>query len=281
MKLKIAHGKELDFSDGPLVMGILNVTPDSFSDGGVNAASPVEAACRMAEEGAAIIDIGGESTRPGYVPVPQEEELSRVLPALHGIRQALPEIAISVDTMKAVVAEAALAEGADIINDVTAFEREPEAMCKLLAKHKAGAILMHSVPLSSKGSCTAEVVDYLKKRVEWACHQTGLDEEFFAVDAGIGFGKSVEQNLELAMAVEALHSIGRPVLLGISRKSCLGAVTGRPVTERGAATTAAVTIAAFMGTEILRVHDVKSAVDAVKVAMALRGTTLGIRGATK
>ena len=275
MKLKIAHGKELDFSEGPLVMGILNVTPDSFSDGGVNAASPVEAACRMAEEGAAIIDIGGESTRPGYAPVPLEEELARVLPALRGIRQALPNIAISVDTMKAGVAEAALAEGADIINDVTAFEREPEVMCKLMAKHKAGAILMHSVPLASKGSCTAEVADYLKKRVEWASRQTELDEEFFAVDAGIGFGKSVEQNLELAMATTAFHAIGRPILLGISRKSCLGAVTGRPVAEREAATVAAVAIAAYMGTEILRVHDVKFAVDAVKVAKALRNAAPG------
>ena len=268
MKLKIAHGKELDFSEGPLVMGILNVTPDSFSDGGVNAASPVEAACRMAEEGAAIIDIGGESTRPGYAPVPLEEELARVLPALRGIRQALPDIAISVDTMKAGVAEAALDEGADIINDVTAFEREPEVMCKLMAKHKAGAILMHSVPLTSKGSCTAEVADYLKKRVEWASRQTGLDEEFFAVDAGIGFGKSVEQNLELAMATTAFHAIGRPILLGISRKSCLGAVTGRSVAEREAATVAAVAIAAYMGTEILRVHD-------VKVAKALRNAAPG------
>ena len=278
MKLKIAQGKELDFSEGPIVMGILNVTPDSFSDGGVNAVSPVEAACRMAEEGAAIIDIGGESTRPGYAPVPLEEELARVIPALCGIRQALPGIAISVDTMKAGVAEAALAEGADIINDVTAFEREPEPMCELLKKYKAGAILMHSVPLASKGSCTDEVAAYLNARVEWACRQTGLDAEHFAVDAGIGFGKSVEQNLELAMAVEALHAIGRPILLGISRKSCLGAVTGRPVSERGAATVAAVAIAAYMGTEILRVHDVKSAVDAVKVAKALRRAVPETRG---
>jgi dihydropteroate synthase len=270
MILKIAHGKSLDFSAGPLVMGILNVTPDSFSDGGVNVASPVEVACRMAEEGAAIIDIGGESTRPGYTPVPLEEELARVVPAVSGIRRALHDIAISVDTMKAGVAEAALSAGADIINDVTAFEREPEAMCKLMSKYKAGAILMHSVPMASKEACTDEVVGYLKARVEWACRQTGLSKEYFAVDAGIGFGKSVEQNLELTMAVEPLRTIGCPVLLGISRKSVLGAVTGRPIPERGAATVAAVAIAAFMGTEILRVHDVKSAVDAVKVANALR-----------
>ena len=270
MILKIAHGKKLDFSAGPLVMGILNVTPDSFSDGGVNTASPVAAACRMVEEGTAIIDIGGESTRPGYTPVPLEEELARVVPAVSAIRHALPDIAISVDTMKAGVAEAALSAGADIINDVTAFEREPEAMCELMAKYKAGAILMHSVPMVSKGACTDEVVGYLKARVEWACRQTGLSKEYFAVDAGIGFGKSVEQNLELTMAVEPLRTIGCPVLLGISRKSVLGAVTGRPIPERWAATVAAVAIAAFMGTEILRVHDVKSAVDAVKVANALR-----------
>ncbi len=278
MKLKIAHGKELDFSDAPLVMGILNVTPDSFSDGGVNAASPVEAAFAMVEAGAAIIDIGGESTRPGYTPVPLEEELARVLPALRGIRKTLPKIAISIDTMKAGVAEAALAEGADIINDVTAFEHNPEAMCRLLAESRAGCILMHSVPLASKGSCTDEVAAYLRRRVEWACRQTGLDEEYFAVDAGIGFGKSVEQNLELAVANEALHAIGRPVLLGISRKSVLGAVTGRPVSERGAATVAAVAVAAFTGADILRVHDVKSAVDAVKVAKALRIAASGIKG---
>ncbi len=278
MILKIAHGKKLDFSAGSLVMGILNVTPDSFSDGGVNVASPVEAACRMVEEGAAIIDIGGESTRPGYTPVPLEEELARVVPAVRGIRRALPDIAISVDTMKAGVAEAALNEGADIINDVTAFEREPKAMCELMAKHKAGAILMHSVPMMSKETCTEEVVDYLKARVEWACKQTGLDREYFAVDAGIGFGKSVEQNLELSMANEALRTIGCPVLLGISRKSVLGAVTERPIPERSAATIAAVTIAAFMGTEILRVHDVKSAVDAVKVAQALRRAASAKKG---
>ncbi|MBR4674585.1 MAG: dihydropteroate synthase [Victivallales bacterium] len=278
MKLKIAHGKELDFSDGPLVMGILNVTPDSFSDGGVNVASPVETALAMVEAGAAIIDIGGESTRPGYTPVPLKEELARVLPALRGIRQALPEITISIDTMKAGVAEAALAEGADIINDVTAFEHEPEAMCRLLAESRAGCILMHSVPLASKGACTDEVVAYLKSRVEWACRQTGMDEDYFAVDVGIGFGKSVEQNLELAVANEALHAIGRPVLLGISRKSVLGAVTGRLVSERGAATVAAVAVAAFTGADILRVHDVKSAVDAVKVAKALRIAASGLRG---
>ena len=278
MKLKIAHGKELDFSDGPLVMGILNVTPDSFSDGGVNVASPVEAACAMVEAGASIIDIGGESTRPGYTPVPLQEELARVLPALRGIRQALPEIAISIDTMKAGVAEAALAEGADIINDVTAFEHDPDAMCRLMAENRAGCILMHSVPLASKRACTDEVVAYLRRRVEWVCHQTGLDEGFFAVDAGIGFGKSVEQNLELAVANEVLHSIGRPVLLGISRKSVLGAVTGRLVSERGAATVAAVAVAAFTGADILRVHDVKSAVDAVKVAKALWSAASGIKG---
>ncbi len=277
MKLKIAQDKELNFSAGPLVMGILNVTPDSFSDGGVNAASPVEAACRMAEEGAAIIDIGGESTRPGYAPVPLAEELARVLPALRGIRRALPDIAISVDTMKAGVAEAALAEGADIINDVTAFEREPVAMCELMKKYKAGAILMHSMPLASKGACTNEVASYLKARVEWASRQTGLAKEYFAVDAGIGFGKSVEQNLELTMAVEALHASGRPILLGVSRKSMLGAVTGRPIPERGAATVAAVAIAAYLGTEILRVHDVKAAVDAVKVAKALQKGETEIR----
>ena len=278
MKLKIAHGKELDFSEGPLVMGILNVTPDSFSDGGVNVASPVEAACAMAEAGASIIDIGGESTRPGYTPVPLKEELARVLPALRGIRQALPEIAISIDTMKAGVVEAALAEGADIINDVTAFEHEPDEKCRLLAEKRAGCILMHSVPLTSKESCTDEVVAYLRRRVEWVCHQTGLDEGFFAVDAGIGFGKNVEQNLELAVANEALHAIGLPVLLGISRKSVLGAVTGRPVSERGAATIAAVAVAAFTGADILRVHDVESAMDAVKVAKALRRAAPGLRG---
>lgn len=278
MKLKIAHDKELDFSDGPLVMGILNVTPDSFSDGGANVASPVEAACAMAEAGASIIDIGGESTRPGYTPVPLQEELARVLPALRGIRRALPEIAISIDTMKAGVAEAALAEGADIINDVTAFEHEPDEMCRLLAENRAGCILMHSVPLASQGACTDEVVAYLRRRVEWGRRQTGLDEGFFAVDAGIGFGKSVEQNLELAISNEVLHAIGRPVLLGISRKSVLGAVTGRPVSERGAATSAAVALAAFTGADILRVHDVKSAMDAVKVAKALRRAASGFRG---
>ena len=275
MKLELSKGRELDFSAGPLVMGILNMTPDSFSDGGKHLSSYVADACKMADEGADIIDVGGESTRPGFTPVPAEEETARVIPAIRGIRRELPKMPISIDTMKAEVARAALDEGADIINDVTAFEHEPEAMCSLMSKYQAGCILMHWRPLKGQSSCLDEVVEYLAQRVKWACSETGLEQSHFAVDAGIGFGKSVEQNLELAVANEALHAIGLPVLLGISRKSVLGAVTGRPIAERSAATIAAIAIAAYTGADILRVHDVKSARDAVAVAKALKSPWTG------
>ncbi len=260
----------LDFGKGPVVMGILNVTPDSFSDGGsyVTLDKAIRQASAMLEAGAAIIDVGGESTRPGYEPVPEDVEKGRVLPVVKALAVEFPEVPVSIDTMKPAVAEAALCCGASIVNDVSSLEYGGGGMLEVVAGHGAGCVIMHSGGLNGSLSAPAQVADVLEGKLRRAVAETGLSDEHFVFDPGIGFGKDLEQNLALTCVLEPL--LDRPVLIGPSRKSYLGRITGRDVGCRLGATLAAVSIAAFCGASILRVHDVGEAADAVAVATALR-----------
>jgi dihydropteroate synthase len=256
-----------------LVMGVLNATPDSFSDGGRfrDPGEAAEAARRMAAEGAAIVDVGGESTRPGAAPVDAGTETARVLPVLERLRGELP---LSIDTRHASVAERALDLGAVLVNDVTAGG-DP-AMLPLVAARGAGIVLMHmrGEPLTMQEApryrdVVSEVEDFLLSRAEDAA-AAGVPRDRILVDPGIGFGKALEHNLALLGALPRLAGHGWPVLVGVSRKRFLGDLTGRAVHERRDATTAAVSLAAFHGAAVVRVHDVPAARDALLVARAFR-----------
>ncbi|HEU5243247.1 MAG TPA: dihydropteroate synthase [Gaiellaceae bacterium] len=255
----------------PSVMGVVNVTPDSFSDGGVHLDPDVAAAAsrRMVEEGAAIVDVGGESTRPGSEGATEEDELRRVVPVLDRLGAELP---VSIDTSKAPVAQAALERGAILVNDVTALRGDPE-LAGVVADAGAYLCLMHmrGEPRTmqqdpSYDDVAAEVASFLEERLAFAVSQ-GISEERICVDPGIGFGKTVEHNLELVRRLDVLLALGRPVLVGFSRKSSLRRLTGSD-DLLGASVAAAV--AAFeRGATILRVHDVKPHVDALTVAAAV------------
>ncbi len=236
-------------------MGILNVTPDSFSDGGqfFHVQSALEHANAMIEHGAAVIDIGGESTRPGHTPVDAEEERRRVLPVIEALR-AQSDIPISVDTSKADVADAALAVGADIINDVSCLA--DDSMCAVLKKYSAGCIVMHCAKLPPEEDAVHAVTTQLTETITQACDATGLPREFFMADPGIGFGKSDAQIFALLRHLDTLHQTGCATLLGVSRKSFIGRLCGEqcPVARLGG--TLAVALACRNQCEILRVHDV-------------------------
>ena len=252
-------------------MGVLNVTPDSFSDGGVHLDPDVAtvAARRMIDEGAAIVDVGGESTRPGSGGVSAEEELRRVVPVLDRLGREIP---FSIDTSKAAVARAALERGAILVNDVTALRGDPE-LGAVVAGSAAYLCLMHmqGEPRTMQNEpryddVAAEVASFLEERLAFAVAQ-GIPEERICLDPGIGFGKTVAQNLELVRRLDVLLALGRPVLVGFSRKSSLRRLTGSD-DLLGASLAAAV--AAFeRGATILRVHDVKPHVDALTVAGAI------------
>jgi dihydropteroate synthase len=255
----------------PSVMGVVNVTPDSFSDGGVHLdpAVAVEAAKRMVAEGAAIVDVGGESTRPGSDGVSADEELRRVVPVLDRLGGELP---VSIDTSKAAVAQAALERGVIIVNDVTALRGDPD-LAGVVAGADAYLCLMHmrGEPRTMQeepryDDVAAEVASFLEERLAFAVAQ-GIPEERVCLDPGIGFGKTVAQNLELVRRLDVLLALGRPVLVGFSRKSSLRRLTGSD-DLLGASVAAAV--AAFeRGATILRVHDVRPHVDALTVAGAI------------
>jgi dihydropteroate synthase len=255
----------------PSVMGVVNVTPDSFSDGGVHLDPDVAAAAarRMLEEGAAIVDVGGESTRPGSDGVSVEEELRRIVPVLDRLGG---DVALSIDTSKAAVARAALDRGAILVNDVTALRGDPE-LAEVVAGSGAFLCLMHmqGAPRTMQAEpryddVAAEVASFLEERLAFAVAQ-GIPEERVCLDPGIGFGKTVAQNLELVRRLDVLLALGRPVLVGFSRKSSLRRLTGSD-DLLGASVAAAV--AAFeRGATILRVHDVKPHVDALVVAGAI------------
>jgi len=267
--------KTLDLSH-PVVMGVLNVTPDSFSDAGRFAApdAAVEQGLRMAAEGAALIDVGGESTRPGAQPVSAAEELRRVLPVIERLRRATTAV-LSVDTSKPEVMRAAAAAGAGFINDVRAL-REPGALeaaaatgCGLCLMHMQGdPRTMQAAP--HYGDVVAEVRAFLTARVT-ACRAAGIDPAQLTVDPGFGFGKNVEHNLTLLRQLGELAADGPPVLVGLSRKATVGTLTGRGPGERVYGSVALAVIAALKGARIIRAHDVAATVDALKVAIAVEG----------
>src|SRR3954471_1087589 len=258
----------------PSVMGVVNVTPDSFSEGGVHLdpLSAVAAERRMVSEGAAIVDIGGESTRPGSDGVSANEELRRVVPGL----EQLAGVPVSIDTAKAAVARQALALGAELVNDVTALRADPE-LAGVVADSGAYLCLMHmqGEPRTMQLSPTyddvaSEVAAFLEKQLRVAVRE-GIREDCICLDPGIGFGKTVAQNFELVRRVDVLTSIGRPVVIGFSRKSSLGRVLGDPRATTGplSASIAAAVAAYERGATILRVHDVREHVEALTVAAAV------------
>jgi dihydropteroate synthase len=259
----------------PSVMGVVNVTPDSFSDGGVHLDPGVAAAAarRMIDEGAAIVDIGGESTRPGSKGVTVDEELRRVVPVLEQLAGELP---VSIDTAKAGVARRALELGAMMVNDITAFRSDP-TLAEVCAEHDAYICLMHmqgeprTMQLEPRyDDVVSEVAAFLEERLAFAVSR-GIPEERVCLDPGIGFGKTVAHNVELLRGLDTLVALGRPVLVGVSRKSSLGKLAGDAGATTGplAASIAAGLAAYERGASMLRVHDVKEHVEALAVATAL------------
>jgi dihydropteroate synthase len=257
------------------IMGVVNVTPDSFSDGGVfdDDVAAVAHARRLIGEGASIVDVGGESTRPGAAPVPAGEELDRVIPVIEGIAQLRLPVQISIDTMKLAVAAAAIDAGASYVNDVTAFRHEPE-LAGLVADRGVDCCLMHMLGeprTMQQDPRYDDVVDDVKAFLEermTAAVAAGVPEERIQLDPGIGFGKTLQHNLELLRRLDELAAIGRPLVIGTSRKSFLGRITGRDVTERVYATAATSVLAFERGARVFRVHDVAATVDALAVAAA-------------
>ncbi len=267
-------GKSLDLSV-PRVMGILNVTPDSFSDGGrfVRQDEAIEQALRMVDEGAAIIDIGGESTRPGAADVTAEEEIRRVVPVIEVLAPELP-VPISVDSSKPEVMRAAVAAGAGLINDVYALRRE--GALQAAADLKVPVCLMHmqGEPRTMQAEphysdVVAEVAEFLQLRVS-ECEAAGISRDRLILDPGFGFGKSLEHNLTLLRHLDRLAIDDLPLLVGISRKTMIGAVLDAPVDERLYGSVAAATLAVWQGAKIIRAHDVKATSDAVKLAWAVK-----------
>jgi dihydropteroate synthase len=267
--------RTLDLS-GPVVMGVLNVTADSFSDGGrfLPPDAAVEQGVRMAAEGAALIDVGGESTRPGAAAVSAAEELRRVIPVIERLRNATAAI-ISIDSSKPEVLRAAAAAGAGLINDVRAL-REPAAL-EAAAASGCGVCLMHmqGTPATMQiaphyTDVVREVRDFLAERVA-ACRAAGIAAERLSVDPGFGFGKTLAHNLTLLRHLGELAADGAPVLVGLSRKSMLGTLTARPLGERVYGSVALAVIAVLNGARIVRAHEVAPTVDALKVAAAVLG----------
>ncbi|MGO4478058.1 dihydropteroate synthase [Massilia sp. 2TAF26] len=259
-----------DLAQRPLVMGILNVTPDSFSDGGryQSLEFAMERAEQMIKDGVDIIDIGGESTRPGSPSVPVQEELARVMPAIFALREL--GYALSIDTCKPEVMREAIIAGADMINDINAF-RAPGAI-EAVADSDCGLCIMHmqGTPQDMQAQpvyhdVVTEVIAFLRERVE-ALEAAGVARERVTIDPGFGFGKTVEHNVALLRSIKRMeHELGLPVLAGLSRKSMIGALTGRPVEQRLAGSLGGALAAVAQGARIVRVHDVAETVDAIRV----------------
>jgi dihydropteroate synthase len=273
MKPLSVCGRTFDWGARTFVMGILNVTPDSFSGDGLLAGSgstvdrAIAQARRMVDEGADILDIGGESTRPGHHAIDVEAETARVVPVVEAVRSALPDIPISVDTTKAAVAAAALESGADIVNDVWGVDGEA-AMLDLAARRRTPIVLMHNREEPVYRDLIAEILDDLKRAIDRA-GRAGIDENAILVDPGFGFGKTAAQNLVVLRELDRLRELGRPVLLGTSRKSTLGKVLDLPADERLEATLATTALAIAAGVDLIRVHDVRENVRAARMADAV------------
>ncbi|BCG94883.1 dihydropteroate synthase [Mesorhizobium sp. 131-2-1] len=267
---QLAHGRHLDLGSKAVVVGILNVTPDSFSDGGLFAGrdEALAQARRMVEEGAAVIDIGGESTRPGASPVTGEEEQARILPIIEALASA-GEALISVDTYREDTARLAVAAGAHIVNDVWGLQREP-GIARVAAETGAGLVIMHTGRDRQK---LPDVIDdqffFLRKSLEIA-RASGIADDQIVLDPGFGFAKeTAEENLDLMARFSELHALGYPLMAGTSRKRFIGAVTGRDAAERGAGTAATSVILRLKGAHLFRVHDVAINVDALALADAM------------
>lgn len=269
----------LDVAARTRIMGVLNVTPDSFSDGGryIDPGRAVEHAHQMVEDGADLIDVGGESTRPGSLPVSTEEELRRILPPLRHLVDKLP-VPISVDTTKADVAAAVLAEGVDVINDISGLGIDPR-VASVVAEAGAGLILGHirGTPRTMQQDprytdLLVDVREHLRERILLA-EAAGVHPEAIVVDPGIGFGKSVDHNLLLLKCLPELHGLKKPILVGPSRKSFIGRILDLPVEERTEGTAAAVAVAIWQGAHIVRVHDVRATVRVARMTQAIRGAS--------
>ena len=270
-----AKDRTIEVNDRPLVMGVVNVTPDSFFDGGRYATpeAAIRHALRLAEEGADLLDIGAESTRPGSDSIDEGEERRRLMPVVTAVAKAV-SIPISVDTMKATVARAALEAGAVIVNDVSALQADP-VMAEVVATTGAGVVLMHMQ--GSPGTMqnapvyddvVGEVAEFFRERVKF-CVERGIGQDQIMLDPGIGFGKLLLHNLTLLGQLETFVSLGRPILVGVSMKSFIGQVVGRPVEERSWGTAAAVALAVSKGAGILRVHEVAAMKEVVAMAAAI------------
>ncbi len=267
----------LQWGERPLIMGIVNVTPDSFYDGGrfIEPEAAVAQAVRLVAEGADILDIGAESTRPGASPLDEDEELRRVVPVIRALSRAV-STPLSIDTMKAAVAEAAVAEGASIINDVTSL-RGDAAMVGVAAKTGAGLVLMHmqGTPRTMQQSpyyrnVVQEVAEFFAERIDFATAR-GVARRQIVLDPGIGFGKLLEHNLDLLAHLGTFLPFGCPVMIGVSRKGFLGQLTNRSVEDRLWSSAAAVALAVQQRVSIIRVHDVAAMRDAATVAAAIAG----------
>jgi dihydropteroate synthase len=281
--MKTRHGT-IALGQRTVLMGIINVTPDSFYDGGrhLDADRAIADGLGLIEAGADIIDIGGESTRPGARPVSAEEELERVLPVIRGLRH-VAKVPISIDTYKSRVAREALDEGADIVNDVSALRFDDE-MAALAAAERVPVVLMHMLgtPRTMQtepryDNVLREVIDFLAERIQFAA-RAGIERQGIIVDPGIGFGKTLDHNLALLRGLPAFAALGQPLLVGASRKAFIGRILGTEADERLEGSLAAAVAAVMGGAEIVRVHDVKETQRAIRVADAIR---FGVAGAEK
>ena len=265
--------KEFDLKNNTYVMGILNVTPDSFSDGGKfnNVYSAIEAAKKMVEDGADIIDIGGESTRPGAEYVSVEEELNRVVPVIRALSKEI-NVPISIDTYKSKVAEEAVKAGASLINDVWGFKKDPD-MAKVAAKYDVAVCLMHNRNNKEYNSLLDDMMYDLKESINIA-KKAGVKDEKIILDPGVGFAKTLEDNLDVMNNLEKFNELGYPVLLGTSRKSMIGLTLNLPVNERVEGTIATSVIGVMKNMSIIRVHDVKENTRAIDMTKAILGRNI-------
>ncbi|MBA5866141.1 MAG: dihydropteroate synthase [Nitrospira sp. CR1.3] len=270
-----ARDRLIQWGDCPLIMGIVNVTPDSFFDGGrfTDPEAAMAHAVQLVEEGADLLDIGAESTRPGSFSIDEAEELRRLIPIVAAVAKAV-KVPISVDTSKAVVARAAVDTGAVIINDVTALRGDP-AMAEVVAESRAGLVLMHmqGAPQTMQeaphyADVVKDVSSFLAERLQFAM-SCGIARRRIILDPGIGFGKLLVNNLDLLAQLHTFGKFDRPVLVGVSRKAFIGTIAGRPVEDRLWGTAAAVALAVEHGAQIVRAHDVRAMRDVAKVASAI------------
>lgn len=258
----------LPIGEKTYVMGILNVTPDSFSDGGkyINLDSAVKRAVEMVQNGADIIDVGGESTRPGYRPVDPFSEIDRVVPVIERLAREI-NVPVSVDTSKAIVAEKAIMAGACIVNDVWGLQKDKN-MAEVISKTGAGVIVMHNSDSTEYKDLMGDIIRFLKESIKMA-ENAGVRRESIVIDPGIGFGKTLEHNLEVMRRLKELNSLNVPVLIGTSRKSLIGNVLELPINERLEGTAATVTLGIANGADIVRVHDVKEMVRVARMTDAM------------